>query len=191
VKFQKSSNEGYQWFWKSDSGYEPFDSSLSAQIEMNFTKGMKQMPIDSERFLDFDSMCQRRKDFPNKARPIKRERATTTSKNTSRYEYEWPPRYDPSRYGLISSSSLEHKNPSPNSKERNKSTNSGYPLEAKWFWESDKGRVEYPLSLASDLEKVFQSLHKNEKVRIDQERYVDLQRMAQCRYDDPSRVNSS
>jgi len=55
----------------------------------------------------------------------------------------------------------------------------------KWFWWDDKTWIEYDKKLTKKLEKAW-SKSENE-VKIDNERFVDIQNMCQRRYDDPEK----
>lgn len=69
--------------------------------------------------------------------------------------------------------------------EENDEEESNNQSSAKWFWQSDSGWKEYLPQLTSKIEKAF--MLKANQVKVDTERYVDLQTFHQCRYDDPSK----
>lgn len=52
--------------------------------------------------------------------------------------------------------------------------------DVKWYWHSDNGWVAYPTKQNHDLENGFQT--KKSKVKIDSERYVDMENLLQRRY---------
>jgi hypothetical protein len=56
-----------------------------------------------------------------------------------------------------------------------------------WFWESEKGFMRYPGLVSEMLEKSYRS-KANMNIKVDDERFVDLEKMVQKRWDDKSKV---
>eukprot|EP01122_Echinamoeba_exundans_P005780 TRINITY_DN15946_c0_g1_i1.p1 TRINITY_DN15946_c0_g1~~TRINITY_DN15946_c0_g1_i1.p1 ORF type:complete len:243 (+),score=30.07 TRINITY_DN15946_c0_g1_i1:27-755(+) len=55
----------------------------------------------------------------------------------------------------------------------------------QWFWYSDSGWVPFSDSLNTDIERGYKA--KTARVKVDNERFVDLQQLLQRRYDDENK----
>lgn len=81
-----------------------------------------------------------------------------------------------------------------------KSQQKGGNKSFRWFWKSDSDWVEFDESISVAAEEVYwlgvvlcvltcaSGGDKSRKVKVDDQRYIDVQNMVQKRYDDPSKM---
>ncbi len=63
-----------QWSWQGDNkAFVPYDAASNLKIEQAHQLGVVEHPLDAERFLDFKTSFQRRRDDPSKRRAVQRE----------------------------------------------------------------------------------------------------------------------
>lgn len=167
------------WKWQTDNeNWESYSMQLNEIIEAAFLSNSKTVKIDNERFIDFNSMRQKRYDNPTRTRIVKRDEETVSTKFSTFIS----PKVNSKKEQTLTT----YKSPTGSEFKPTKtplSVNS-----AKWYWQSDNGWVAYSSEICSALEEGYQT--KCSQVKVDEWRYVDLERMFQCRYDNPSLCRS-
>ena len=80
-------------------------------------------------------------------------------------------------------SNINHNNNSNVTSNSTKSGNTGKI--GVWYWKNDQGNwIIYDNNITSKLEQAWSTNDRKAKIQVDPDRYVDLQNMWQCRYDD-------
>ncbi|KAL7722767.1 hypothetical protein QTN25_000372 [Entamoeba marina] len=70
--FNPTQSAKFHWQWFSDKGYVNYDDNIAVGIENALKKKIKTVDVDVDRYIDFQSMTQRRKDNPLKSRKVRR-----------------------------------------------------------------------------------------------------------------------
>ncbi|EFA76853.1 polyADP-ribose polymerase [Heterostelium album PN500] len=207
-----------KWYWAGDSATGTQDTlveytkALNDQIEDAYQtyltdkkdKKAKKFDVDKDRYIDFPTMTQCRKDDKSKKRTIERKEELVTATSSGSAPATLPKRelknskVTASKKRQIDSSSSE--SDSSDSSDSDSDDDEDEDYYPSWYWAGDSNGgpanggghqdvwVKYDLKFAKKLEESYQK--GDIKLKVDKDRFIDIQNMLQRRYDDESKRRS-
>ena len=178
--------------------WEKYDDATSTRIEKAHQKSQKTTKVDDDRFIDFASMTQRRRDDPTKQRTVKRvlpgaspdDDPTTTAAATSTTTAAAAA--VASTAAPVTRRAAAKKTVVDEGVDGVNLDTDDSDVEVEWFWAGDSPggghqdvRVPYSAAMGGQIEKSYGA--KQKVMKVDDERYIDLKELTQRRYDDKNK----